>query len=133
MRLEYGTHARFEASIAYNRLTTQLKPYGIDNILIAFKSFEEHLNHLNLVFERLRKAGLHLKPSKCHFLCEQVGYIISNHGIQPDPSKTDKVKNFLSVSFVGLASYYRTFVPHFAAVAAPLHHFTKGCSFLMVT
>ena len=69
----------------------------IDDILIASKTFEEHLNHLNLVFERLRKAGLRLKPSKCHFLRERVpylGYIISKYGIHPDPSKTDKVRDF---------------------------------------
>ena len=105
-----------------------------DDILIASKSFEDHVKHLNLIFERLCKAGLHLKPTKCHFLRERVpylGYIISKNGIQPDPSKTE-VKNFprpsdpTSVrSFVGLAAYYRRFVPQFAIVAAPLHRLMK--------
>ena len=55
----------------------------IDDILVASKSFEEHLHHLQLVFDRLRKADLRLKPTKCLFLCEEVpylGYVISKHG-----------------------------------------------------
>ena len=92
------------------------------------------MRHLQLVFERLRQAGLRLKPKKCFFLRERVpylGFVISKHGIQVDPSKTDKVRNFptptdpTSVrSFVGLASYYRQFVPHFTAIAARLHRLT---------
>ena len=49
-----------------------------------------------------------------------------------DPLKTDKVKHFPTPTdptsvrrFLGLASYYRKFVPRFAAVAVPLHRLTK--------
>ena len=59
----------------------------IDDILVASKSFDEHVRHLQLVFNRLRQAGLRLK---CLFLRETVpylGFVISNYGIQADVSK----------------------------------------------
>ena len=107
----------------------------IDDILVFSKTWEEHLAHLQEVFDRLHKAGLTLKPIKCSFLRESVpflGHIISQRGIQPDPAKISKVKDFPVPTdvnkvrqFLGLASYYRRFIPGFAKTANPLHALTK--------
>ena len=69
----------------------------LDDLLIIGKSFEEHLQNLQLVFERLRRAGLKLKPSKCAVCQKEVmylGHVVSSDGIATDPSKTDKVSNW---------------------------------------
>ena len=107
----------------------------IDDILVCSRTFEEHIVHLQEVFERLRKANLKLKLAKCSFLCKCVqylGHIISREGISPDPSKTSKVREFPVPTdvmrlrqFLGLASYYRRFIPNFSKVSRPLHELTK--------
>ena len=66
-------------------------------ILIASKSFDEHLRQLREVFEHLRSAGLRLKPKECLFLRDEVpylGHVVCAEGIEPDPTKTEKVKSF---------------------------------------
>ena len=40
----------------------------LDDILVVARMVEEHLDNLKKVFERLREAGLRLKPNKCYFL-----------------------------------------------------------------
>ena len=101
-----------------------------DDILVIGRTFDEHLRNLCEVFERLRQFGLRLKPSKCHLAKRQVtylGYNVSEGGISADPSKVDAVKRFPTPndvsslrSFLGLASYYRRFIPGFSKVAEPL-------------
>lgn len=39
----------------------------LDDINIYSHTFEDHLQHLTIVFEWLQTAGLTLKPSKCFF------------------------------------------------------------------
>ena len=87
------------------------------------------------MFNRLRAAHLRLKPKKCRFLCKEVkylGHVISVNGVLPDPEKTNQVKSFPTPTdvssvrrFLGLASYYRRFVPKFSKIAAPLHALLK--------
>ena len=107
----------------------------LDDILVIGTTFQEHLENLQKVFERLHLAGLRLKPTKCHLGRQQVeylGYIVSEAGLAADPRKVVAVKSFPEPvdltslrSFLGLASYYRRFIPQFSAVAQPLYALTR--------
>ena len=107
----------------------------IDDIIIFSKTFEEHLFRLRLVFDRLREAGLKLKPTKCYFARNSVnflGYVVSSSGVSPDPEKLESVRSFPTPntvkdvrSFLGLCNYYRRFVEGFAKIASPLNHLTR--------
>ena len=107
----------------------------LDDVLVVGSTLEEHNQKLATVFQRIRDAGLRLKPKKCRFAQEEVeylGHVVSADGVRTDPRKVDAVRNFPTPvdvktlrSFVGLASYYRRFVPGFSKIAGPLHALTK--------
>ena len=107
----------------------------IDDIVIPGKTPGEHMCNLRVVLQKLREAGLRLKPSKCSFFQRQVsylGHIVSREGVATDPAKTEKVAAWpcpTSVTevqrFLGLASYYRRFIRNFAEIAKPLHRLTE--------
>ena len=54
----------------------------IDDVIIYLETFQDHLEHLNEVFGKLRDAGLKLKMSKCQFLVKQISYL--GHVISKD-------------------------------------------------
>ena len=107
----------------------------LDDILVTGETFQEHLENLRQIFDRLKQAKLRLKPSKCQFLRQEVeylGYIVSKDGVAADPAKVKAVQNFPVPadlkslrSFLGLASYYRRFIPQFSVVANPLFSLTR--------
>ena len=69
----------------------------IDDILVVGSSYQDHLENVVAVLDRLRSAGLRLKPAKCHFAKKEVdylGYRVSAEGIQADPKKVEAVNNF---------------------------------------
>ena len=112
----------------------------LDDIVTIGKTFHQHLTNVRDVLDKLRQAGLRLKPGKCTFFQEEVtylGHIVSARGVATDHTKTEKVatwpepKTLAEVQgFLGLASYYRRFIKNFAAIAKPLHRLTgKGHEF----
>eukprot|EP00731_Ephydatia_muelleri_P029836 Em0021g359a len=69
----------------------------IDDVIVFSASFEQHLTRLRAVLDRIAKAGLRLKTAKCQFVQRQVkylGHVVSEQGIEPDPQKTQALKNF---------------------------------------
>ena len=107
----------------------------IDDILIYSKNEEDHAQHLRIVLQRLRDHHLYAKFSKCEFWLDSVkflGHTISSEGISIDPSKVQEVMDWkppTSVhhirSFLGLAGYYRRFIPDFSRIAKPMTELLK--------
>ena len=70
----------------------------IDDVLIHSSSMELHQSHLRLVFNRLAKAGLILRGSKCKIGLDKVqylGHFVSKDGMAPDTDKIAVVQNCL--------------------------------------
>ena len=80
-----------------------------------------HLEHLRLLFERLRITDLKLKEVKCNFLkrhIQYLGHIVLGEGITPLLKKLDSIQKMLPPKnpkeiklFLGFVGYYRKFVP----------------------
>lgn len=108
----------------------------LDDIIIMGATFHQALDNLELVFQRFRQANLKLKPKKCVLLQTEVlflGHKVTREGISTDPSKIKAVKSWPvpeSVKevkgFLGLAGYYRRFIPSFSEIAVPLTKLTRN-------
>ena len=107
----------------------------LDDLIILGGTKEENLDHLDVALGRLEAAGLKLKPSKCHILQPEVlflGHVVSEQGMRPNPQLIDCVRNWKPPTsrrevqqFLGLANYYRRFVPKFSDLAVPLTELTR--------
>ncbi|KAL6181862.1 hypothetical protein ACLB2K_048510 [Fragaria x ananassa] len=110
-----------------------------DDIFIYNISMEDHLVHLQLVFEELLQHSLKIKESKCSFGVEQVeylGHVISSKSVTVDLSKISCIRKWEKPKilkglrgFLGLASYYRKYVRYFGTIAKPLTYMLKNNSF----
>ena len=107
----------------------------LDDILIYSKTFEEHVEHIEMVLQKAVEFNLSLNQDKCIFATNKVtylGFVISNDGLSPDPEKLKAVRDFPRPkcvrdirSFLGLTGFYRQFVESYANIAKPLTNLLK--------
>lgn len=92
----------------------------IDDVCIASSNAKEHEQHVRIVFERLQKYGLVINVAKSRFAQSEVeflGYLVSEHGISPLPSKVQAVSNYKLPTtvkelrrFLALINVYKRFI-----------------------
>jgi hypothetical protein len=102
----------------------------LDDICVYSKTPEDHLKHLELVFQVLEKHQFYINLTKSTFNKAEVkflGHIISNDRVKPDPAKVSAVESWplpANVhelrSFLGLCNYFRRHIPHYAEICLPL-------------
>ena len=107
----------------------------VDDILGNTKRWDDHLVTLRDIFTRVRDAGLTLKPSKRLIGFKSIaftGHVVGKGLLQMEDDKLEKIRNAERPktkkqvrAFLGLAGYYRRFIPAFSNVAAPLTDLTK--------
>ena len=114
-------------------------PY-IDDTLCYSKTFDEHLQHVRTVIQRLKSKGIKLNPAKCTLFMKSVTYLgrtITEHGYTPDKSNLEAVlmlKNLKPSTItdvrklLGLLSYYRRYIQNFSKIAHPIHQLLKTCN-----
>lgn len=112
----------------------ELEPHAfayLDDIIIVAETFDEHLYWLRIVLRIIRKAGLIINLEKSKFCCSEVkylGFVVNENGLQVDPDKIQPVINYPVPTnlkelrkLIGMASWYRRFVPNFSTVMEPLN------------
>ena len=108
----------------------------LDDIIVFSDTKEEHIKRLEAVFQKLMKAGLKLKPTKCFFFrneIEYLGHVVSGKGISTNPKKIEAVtkwptpKTVYDVrSFLGFVGYYRRFIKNFSKITKPIREVITG-------
>ena len=68
----------------------------LDDLLVTSESPDQHMEHLRLVFERLRHYGM-INPQKCKFgvaSVEFLGHLVDSTGIHPLQDKVQAIRDF---------------------------------------
>ncbi|CAI7823025.1 unnamed protein product [Closterium sp. NIES-54] len=129
--------AKFQAKMNHflRPLLVECVVVYLNDILIYSRDMKQHIEHLQRVFEILRREKFYVKLSKSEFALKKVqflGHMVSTQGVHVDPKKIEAVRTWKTPEnmkelqqFLGFANYYNRFVPQYAKIATPLTNLLK--------
>ena len=107
-------------------------PY-LDDVLVFSPSFEQHLEHVRLVLQRLKSKGIKLKPAKCELFRKQVrylGHLVTAEGHTIDPKDKEAVLHLKNQKpstvgevrkLMGFIGYFRMYIADFSKKASLIY------------
>jgi hypothetical protein len=107
-------------STIFKELGDKFLKIFVDDLNIHNENREEHLQHLDVVFLKLKYVNLKLNPNNCCFVVKNIvflGHVVSIEGTKPDHGKIDAVFHIPEAkivtnikSFLGLTGYHWNYV-----------------------
>ncbi|CAM5143851.1 unnamed protein product [Natator depressus] len=107
----------------------------IDDICVFSQTWEDHMSQVRQVLDRLQGPGLTVKAEKCKVGMAEVSYLghrVGSGRLKPEPAKVEVIRDWPAPhtkkqvqAFIGLAGYYRRFVPRFSTTASPITELCK--------
>jgi hypothetical protein len=107
----------------------------MDDLLIYSTSRNEHTQHVQMVLQKLREAGLQADIAKCEFYVQEtkfLGLIIGIYGMRMDPAKVQTILEWKAPrslrdtqAFIGFCVFYRRFIRSYSTIMKPLVNLTK--------
>ena len=108
----------------------------LDDVIVFSSMEEDHIHRLRVVFSRFMEHGLKLKPSKCHFLQDEItflGHQISAEGMRPGTENLRAIAEMAPPTmytrireYTGMTGFFRQFIKGYAKIAKPLNDLLSG-------
>ena len=102
----------------------------VDDVIISSRNLEEHVKHLEILFQRFQKYGIRLSLHKCEFAKTKInflGYQLSKDGIRPTEEKVKALCNICEPKdhkalrrLLGMFGFYQRFIVNYAQIVMPL-------------
>ena len=108
----------------------------LDDIIVCGKTQAEHDSRLERVLKSLATHDVVINADKSAFgvsAVDFVGHRVTSQGVSPLQSNVEAISMLEAPdslkglrSFIGAASFYRKFVPHFSDIVEPLNELLRG-------
>ena len=116
--------------LAFGGETDEFVVFYVDDVLVFSKSFGEHLRHLEIVLNKLARAGFTLNAAKCRFCQKEIrflGHRINRMGVSADPDRVEAILKYPAPrnakqlrQFLGTCNFHSRFIVGYAEYVAPL-------------
>ena len=127
-------YQRAMVALFHDMIHHEIEVY-VDDMIARSQTEEEHLDHLQKLFDRLKTYKLRLNLNKCTFGVRSgklLGFVVSDKGIQVDPAKVKAIQEMPAPrtekevrGFLGRLNYISRFISHLTATCEPIFKLLK--------